>query len=184
MDTRTAWVSTAEKLFKIVLGETRISRKFRVVSAPAQQLCIKTGRFIHPYRVEQSHHVSCIAPLWRYTPQKRPYCTSLPCTKRGYCRSSCPQKGVALPSERCCAVHQLREINLGLTDRETKLAAYPNKTQHHCLETTLHRSPDIGVHALVDTEYDWAKVPLHNRNDPRPPLVLLNKAQSMGTQGV
>ena len=37
VDTRTAaWVSTAEKIFKIVLGETQnFSRKFRVVSAPA-----------------------------------------------------------------------------------------------------------------------------------------------------
>ena len=37
VDTRTAvWVSTAEKLFKIVLGETRnFSRKFRGFSAPA-----------------------------------------------------------------------------------------------------------------------------------------------------
>ena len=25
---------------------------------------------------------------------------------------------------------------------------------------------------LVDTEYDRAKVPLHNGNDPRPPLVV------------
>ena len=37
VDTRTAvWVSTAEKFFKIVLGETRnFARKFRGVSAPA-----------------------------------------------------------------------------------------------------------------------------------------------------
>ena len=37
MDIRTAvWVSTAEKIFKMVLGETRnVSRKFRGVSAPA-----------------------------------------------------------------------------------------------------------------------------------------------------
>ena len=37
VDTRIAvWVSTAEKMFKIVLGETRnLSRKFRGVSAPA-----------------------------------------------------------------------------------------------------------------------------------------------------
>ena len=41
VDTRTAvWVSSAEKNFKINLGETRnFSRKFRVVSTPA---CIKT----------------------------------------------------------------------------------------------------------------------------------------------
>ena len=43
MDTRTAvWVSTAEKLFKIVLGETQnFSQKLRGVSAPALHIIKK-----------------------------------------------------------------------------------------------------------------------------------------------
>ena len=30
----------------------------------------------------------------------------------------------------------------------------------------------VGEFSLFDTEYDREKVPLHNGNDPRPPLVV------------
>ena len=30
----------------------------------------------------------------------------------------------------------------------------------------------FGPESLFDTEYDWAKVPPYNGNDPRPPLVV------------